>query len=71
MFQNLYLLVTDQGFLKEPSVVWETLSGLDGNGQFVDQHFVERPAKVEATASSHLPHPMPEPSNPEQQVDQE
>ena len=39
-FQDLlYLLVTDQGFLREPRVVWETLASTDGAGQFVDGNF--------------------------------
>merc|ERR1712029_471164 len=37
---ELFLLVTDQGFLKEPKVVWETLSSIDGDGHFVDEKFV-------------------------------
>ncbi|XP_043221055.1 ubiquitin carboxyl-terminal hydrolase MINDY-1-like isoform X2 [Amphibalanus amphitrite] len=36
---QLYLLVTDQGFLREPRVVWETLSSTDGAGQFVNGNF--------------------------------
>jgi len=38
--KELFLLVTDQGFLKEPKVVWETLSSIDGDGHFVDEKFV-------------------------------
>ena len=30
--QELFLLVTDQGYLKESNVVWETLSSIDGDG---------------------------------------
>lgn len=30
----LYLLVTDQGYLRESGVVWERLSGIDGDTQF-------------------------------------
>ena len=30
----LYLLVTDQGYLREPHVVWERLSGIDGDTAF-------------------------------------
>jgi hypothetical protein len=37
--------VTDQGFLKESSVVWETLSSIDGDGHFVDNNFVTAPPK--------------------------
>ncbi|QQP36533.1 YPL191C, partial [Caligus rogercresseyi] len=36
---RLYLLVTDQGFLKEASVVWETLDSVDGDITFVDEGF--------------------------------
>ena len=34
------MLVTDQGYLKEPNVVWETLSSVDGAGHYVDHRFV-------------------------------
>ena len=37
---ELFLLATDQGFIKESNVVWETLSSIDGDGHFVDEHFV-------------------------------
>ena len=33
-------MVTDQGYLKEPNVVWETLSSVDGAGHYVDHRFV-------------------------------
>ena len=36
---ELFLLVTDQGFLTENGVVWETLSNVDGNCHFVDADF--------------------------------
>ena len=32
--------MTDQGFLKEPQVVWETLNTIDGDIQFVDENFL-------------------------------
>ena len=39
-FQDeLFLLVTDQGFLTESNVVWETLSNVEGDGEFVDASF--------------------------------
>ena len=39
-FQNeLFLLVTDQGFLTEDQVMWETLSNVEGDGYFVDANF--------------------------------
>ncbi|VDM50099.1 unnamed protein product [Toxocara canis] len=55
LFQNdLYVLVTDQGFLNEPSVVWETLNNVDGNSVFVDASFHEsKPSSAEET-SDHL-----------------
>jgi hypothetical protein len=33
LLQELFLLATDQGFLKEPRVVWETLNTIDGDIQ--------------------------------------
>ncbi|XP_076450790.1 ubiquitin carboxyl-terminal hydrolase MINDY-1-like [Babylonia areolata] len=36
---ELFLLVTDQGFLTESKVVWETLSNVDGDCHFVDANF--------------------------------
>jgi len=36
---ELFLLVTDQGFLTEPAVVWETLVNIEGDGCFVNSHF--------------------------------
>ena len=40
-------MVTDQGYLKEPNVVWETLSSVDGAGHYVDHRFVTfTPASV-------------------------
>jgi hypothetical protein len=43
---ELFQLVTDQGFLHEPRVVWETLSNIEGDGLFVDGHFVTVPPKA-------------------------
>ena len=36
---ELFLLVTDQGFLTESQVVWETLSNVEGDCHFVDTDF--------------------------------
>ncbi|XP_028820629.1 ubiquitin carboxyl-terminal hydrolase MINDY-1 [Denticeps clupeoides] len=36
---NLYLLVTDQGFLQEEGVVWESLHNVEGDGNFCDSEF--------------------------------
>lgn len=40
---ELFQLVTDQGFLHEPNVVWETLSNIEGDGMFVDGRFMTVP----------------------------
>ena len=52
--KELLQLVTDQGFLGEPNVVWETLGSIDGDGQFVDGSFRTVPPKVERTAETDL-----------------
>uniref|UniRef100_A0A8C5PC22 Ubiquitin carboxyl-terminal hydrolase n=1 Tax=Leptobrachium leishanense TaxID=445787 RepID=A0A8C5PC22_9ANUR len=39
----LYLLVTDQGFLTEENIVWESLDNVDGDGNFCDSEFHLRP----------------------------
>jgi len=36
---ELFILVTDQGFLTEPSVIWETLVNIEGDGQFVNSEY--------------------------------
>ncbi|XP_078394440.1 ubiquitin carboxyl-terminal hydrolase MINDY-2-like, partial [Cetorhinus maximus] len=36
---HLYLLVTDQGFLSEQKVVWESLHNVEGDGNFCDSEF--------------------------------
>ncbi|EDO33166.1 predicted protein, partial [Nematostella vectensis] len=36
---ELFLLATDQGYLTEDKVVWETLSNVEGDGCFVDANF--------------------------------
>ena len=41
----LYQLLTDQGFLNEASVVWETLENIEGDGDFVDSDFVPVPPR--------------------------
>ncbi|KAE9003916.1 hypothetical protein PF011_g12683 [Phytophthora fragariae] len=35
----LYLLVTDAGYLDEPSVVWELLNEIDGDTEYLDAQF--------------------------------
>ncbi|XP_038053142.1 ubiquitin carboxyl-terminal hydrolase MINDY-2-like [Patiria miniata] len=41
--KELCVLVTDQGFLTESSIVWETLSSVEGDSRFVDGEFNARP----------------------------
>ncbi|XP_062865331.1 ubiquitin carboxyl-terminal hydrolase MINDY-1 isoform X2 [Trichomycterus rosablanca] len=36
---HLYLLVTDQGFLQEDTLVWESLHNVEGDGNFCDSDF--------------------------------
>ncbi|XP_041739804.1 ubiquitin carboxyl-terminal hydrolase MINDY-1-like [Coregonus clupeaformis] len=36
---HLYLLVTDQGFLQEEGLVWESLHNVEGDGNFCDSDF--------------------------------
>ncbi|OWK51987.1 Protein FAM63A [Lonchura striata] len=64
---HLYLLVTDQGFLQEEGVVWESLHSVDGDSCFCDAEF-------------HLSHPLgkegataapPDPRRQQRQVDQD
>ncbi|XP_066424335.1 ubiquitin carboxyl-terminal hydrolase MINDY-1 [Molothrus aeneus] len=64
---HLYLLVTDQGFLQEEGVVWESLHSVDGDSSFCDTEF-------------HLSHPLgkdratpapPDPRLQQRQVDQD
>lgn len=46
MQNRLLQLVTDQGFLNEPKVVWETLDNIEGDGQFLDSDFEPVPPKA-------------------------
>jgi len=36
---ELFLLVTDQGYLHESRVIWETLSNVEGDGHLVSAEF--------------------------------
>jgi len=75
MWQSeLFVLATDQGFLNESNVVWETLSNVEGDGHFVDAAFhtyrlpempSQRPVTVPAPAF-----PAP-PANSKEQIDHE
>lgn len=62
---ELFQLVTDQGFLTESTVIWETLSNIDGDGQFVDSGFINVPPKSGVCSA-----PVP-PVSADQQIDQD
>ena len=47
-FQKLYVLATDQGFLKEVNFVWQVLSSLEDDGYFVDGKFEKSPTDSSA-----------------------
>lgn len=65
-------MVTDQGFLGESSVVWETLGSIDGDGQFVDSHFRTDPPKPELAPSGDSASPNTSAQlTAEQQIDHE
>ena len=40
---ELFTLVTDQGFLSKPNIVWETLSNVQGDTHFTDSSFRTTP----------------------------
>ncbi|PWA33321.1 hypothetical protein CCH79_00014099 [Gambusia affinis] len=65
---HLYLLVTDQGFLQEESMVWESLHNVEGDGNFCNSDFRLSHAPERSPAAAHLP-----PSSQEQQrqIDQD
>ncbi|KAJ0406196.1 hypothetical protein P43SY_000380 [Pythium insidiosum] len=48
----LYLLVTDAGYLDEPTVVWERLNEIDGDTEYFDDAF--RPLNAQATRQQTL-----------------
>ncbi|KXJ17639.1 ubiquitin carboxyl-terminal hydrolase MINDY-1 isoform X2 [Exaiptasia diaphana] len=57
---ELFLLVTDQGYLTEEKVMWETLSNVEGDGCFVDANLQtipvsQQPSAEAANAGSKLP----------------
>lgn len=41
----MFQLLTDQGFLAETNVVWETLNNIEGDGEFVDSDLIPVPPK--------------------------
>lgn len=59
---HLYLLVTDQGFLQEESMVWESLHNVEGDGNFCNSDFRLCHPPERTLAASSLP-----PSSQEQQ----
>ncbi|XP_046547314.1 ubiquitin carboxyl-terminal hydrolase MINDY-1-like [Haliotis rubra] len=64
---ELFLLVTDQGFLTESNVVWETLSNVEGDCHFVDANFrtYTKPEPVGNIAAGSVP------VGSDQQIDQD
>ncbi|NXN02180.1 MINY1 hydrolase, partial [Sylvia borin] len=64
---HLYLLVTDQGFLQEEGVVWESLHSVDGDSCFCDTefHLSHAPGKEGTTAA------LPDHRLQQSQVDQD
>lgn len=52
---HLYLLVTDQGFLQEDGLVWESLHNVEGDGNFCDSDFRLCHPPQRAPPTSHLP----------------
>lgn len=65
---ELFVLVTDQGFLRESNVVWETLSNIEGDGHFVDADF--RTYRLPDAAAQPLP-TTSFPVNSKEQIDHE
>lgn len=54
---ELFLLVTDQGFLTEEQVIWATLSNVEGDCVFVDANF-----RTSQASRTPPPPPLPEQS---------
>ncbi|XP_026011969.1 ubiquitin carboxyl-terminal hydrolase MINDY-1 [Astatotilapia calliptera] len=65
---HLYLLVTDQGFLQEESVVWESLHNVEGDGNFCDSDFRLCHPPQRAPPTPHLP---PSAQEQQRQIDQD
>ncbi|XP_042297075.1 ubiquitin carboxyl-terminal hydrolase MINDY-1 [Sceloporus undulatus] len=64
---HLYLLVTDQGFLHEEQVAWESLHNVDGDGCFCDAQFHLSHALGKEAAGGSPPEQHPN----QRQVDQD
>ncbi|KAJ8267488.1 hypothetical protein COCON_G00126600 [Conger conger] len=67
---HLYLLVTDQGFLQEECVAWESLHNVEGDGNFCDSDFRLCHPPQRGTPPS-LPGATPTPQQQQQQIDQD
>ncbi|KAM9776869.1 ubiquitin carboxyl-terminal hydrolase MINDY-1 isoform 1-T8 [Syngnathus typhle] len=64
---HLYLLVTDQGFLREEGLVWESLHNVEGDGNFCNSDFrLCHPPRKEAVAP-----PPPCDQRQQRQIDQD
>lgn len=61
---HLYLLVTDQGFLSEQKLAWESLHNVEGDGNFCDADFC-----LSHPSGRELPYAPAQP--PQQQIDQD
>ena len=49
--RELFLLLTDMGFLTEEKIIWQTLSSVDGDGMFVDYNFKSLPMRSEPVSA--------------------
>jgi len=56
---ELYLLVTDFGYLNEPEIVWEKLSQIDGDNVFITQDFKPYYPKAQ-NAKKDIPESIPD-----------
>lgn len=65
---HLYLLVTDQGFLQEEGLVWESLHNVEGDGNFCDSDFRLCHPPQRAQPTTNLP---PSAQEQQRQIDQD
>lgn len=49
------MLVTDQGFLTEERVIWESLANVEGDSYFVDADFRTLPVVQSPPQPTHVP----------------
>ncbi|KAJ8383387.1 hypothetical protein AAFF_G00220870 [Aldrovandia affinis] len=70
---HLYLLVTDQGFLQEEGVVWESLHNVEGDGNFCDSEFrlCHPPQRSAPLAPPTVAGAPPTPQQQQRQIDQD